>query len=224
MQARFPVCFCWQERMMRSRTLVPSASVSVAVLKPEAEKEQLNFKSVSVAAVLIDWWFDRQVESCWGRTLIGQTLSAFACLEISSAHFLHVRDAFCLAGRLIPPHPPRTRGRFSSLEFSPFSPGGSASSGTAEEDVQLREGERCCGRGGRVSEDGNGGFQPFSSHHLATVRASWSHAGVLCCVGAPTVPTFDINLCPGEIYAQPLLAAPRWWWWHLSARFAGHTK
>lgn len=39
---------------MRSRTLVPSVSVSVAVLKPEAEKEQLNFKSVSSAAGLID--------------------------------------------------------------------------------------------------------------------------------------------------------------------------
>lgn len=66
-----------------------------------------------------------------------------------------------------------------------------------------REGEPCCGHGGRVTDDGNGGFDPFSSHHLETVRASWSHAGVLCSVGAPTVPTFDINTCPGEIYAQP---------------------
>lgn len=40
--------------MVRSRTPVPSVSVSVAVLKPEAVKEQLNFKSVSIAAVLID--------------------------------------------------------------------------------------------------------------------------------------------------------------------------
>lgn len=39
---------------MRSMTPVPSVSVSVAVLNPEAEKEQLNFiESVSIAAGLI---------------------------------------------------------------------------------------------------------------------------------------------------------------------------
>lgn len=54
-----------------------------------------------------------------------------------------------------------------------------------------------------MTEDGYGGLDPFSSHHPETVRESWSHAGVLCSVGAPTVPTFDIKPCPGESHAWP---------------------
>lgn len=220
MQAHFPVWFCWRERMMRSMTPVPSVSVSVAVLNPEAEKEQLNFiKSVSTAAGLIGWWFDRQVESCWGRTLIGQTLSAFACLQISSAHFLHVRDAFCLAGPLIPPRPPRTRWRFSSLEFSPFRLEARLHLEPRRKPFSSVKESAVADAGAECPRTGTGDFNHFP--HI--IWRLWGRAGAMLVFSA----LWALLLCQllTSTFAQVRFAHSRfWWWWHLSARIAGHTK